>query len=369
MRNINPLLRTNSIGYTLIEVLVAIAIGGIVLAGLASILTTNQQSKHLVNEQQLLSESGRTAMSFLRHSIQGAIVSQIIPFDNAATPPIEPTGIANRLAGTDAIRLFTPVALQSAIQIPAGSICPAYGSGGRRLALPDNLLETAPDYTASFTTNRYKILLFDCNAPTNSCTATARRTGPTLPGSIAASPGGGLPAAIPDTGCDNYALDADATLTNSSTGGPGGSCSAVALSTNICFSIGTESLYYIRTSDPGLSSGPAVAPQLVRYTPDGSTEVIADNVLDMQIEYQYSDNPGTWVGSDPAVTSSSLLANASNISLVRVRLQLYSDKKRSATDTSTLTLLDDSGISAAVQTSLAGRITRDTERIFRLRGN
>ncbi|TIC79595.1 prepilin-type N-terminal cleavage/methylation domain-containing protein [Crenobacter intestini] len=67
-----PRVRRQHAGFTLVELMVAVAVGSLILAGVTSIIVSNKQGYHSAEGLSQMQESTRTAMALLERSIRGA---------------------------------------------------------------------------------------------------------------------------------------------------------------------------------------------------------------------------------------------------------------------------------------------------------
>jgi len=287
-RNIPGLTRSGSgaAGFTIIELMVALAIGALVMAGMVQMFKSNREAFTLLDEVKNMETNARVAIDFL--SRDARIISApagsdpMIPYDNMS-PSYSPVQTAlGAKEGTDIIEIFTSTCPE-AIYVPQFNENSAALPQVSQLALVgcmDCYDLTLSAGELSDCVQQYNVNVVDVD-----------------PGS---SPTG--------YSCQNHMTNAnwqgsDRINLNWNRGANNDNANRPHQCNNpnnasqrwdASFTIGSDVYYYVRESAAGEDN-----PQLIRYRVGGPEEVIANYVEDFQITYgEDTDSDGlvdVWV--------------------------------------------------------------------------
>ncbi|MGK7344489.1 MAG: PilW family protein [Candidatus Nitrospinota bacterium M3_3B_026] len=271
-------------GFTLIEILVALAIGSLVMAGAVQMFISNRDAFVLLDEMKNMEINSRVAVDYMSRDIRavsgppGAWV--VMPFDNADAAYAAVRSNLGALDGTDIIEIFTSSCLQP-ISYP--------GFNENSAAFPQVPQESLIGCMDCYDYNLNNQEIGDCMAEFN-VKVVDPSTGYSCKGDITDQTGwqGATQVNI------NFNRGND-TANRPQQCNQGGNPNWPAV-----FTIGEDIYYYVR-QDPTDAGNT----QLIRERQGGTPEVVANHVDDLQITYGEDTNGDgvvdVWVDGD-AVT-------------------------------------------------------------------
>ncbi len=324
-----------SSGYTLIEMLVAMAISSVLLAGTVQLFVANRKAFKLVDQLKLVEENGRIGMDLLARDVRGASTGEggrpiyIWDNDDANNNPAQTEGAIDRsaldtLPGTDVLEVFVSLCSEpfiitgfnensaSAPQLPmdlVASCLPCYnpGDGGGVLSSCASQFNIRLNKIGSSYSCQHNITngneqggnRINLNWNNGQNIDNANRPHQCNDGI------GGLPT-----------WDAEA-------------------------NIGMDIYYYVRADDPDNPNPATPNPQLMRYQVGLSPEVVANHVEDFQaLVGEDSSNPfdgtiDTWASG---------VTDGTDVTAVKLSLMLKTPKIDPGKEQTMLTQLENSAI-------------------------
>lgn len=296
-------------GFTLIEILVALAIGAVVMAGAVQMFRANREAFTLLDQVKNMEQNARVAIDFLSRDFRAASspsgTSPIIPFDNLGADYSSVRSALNAVEGTDIVEIFTSTCSQPIAY-------PQYNEN--KAAFPQVPREAMLGCMDCYNFNLSMAELGECmeeyNVKIVDVDSASSSTGYECRGDITdqSSWQGGTEVNINfNRGNDN--ANRPRQCSNPNHAGP---------SWDAVFTIGEDLYYYVRQSPAGEDNQ-----QLIRYRVGGSHEVIANYVDDFQIAYGEDTNSDGvvdgWLDGD-AVT------DPANVLMARLHIMVKTTK-------------------------------------------
>jgi type IV pilus assembly protein PilW len=295
-------------GFTLVELLVALAIGSVVMAGTVQMFRSQRTAFELLNQMKLVEENGRVAMDMMareRRKAGGGGVP-LLPVDNTdATYAARQTALGAK-AGTDILEVFSSM-LREPICVSTGPGQPGYDVNSANAKAYQQSLVGLPgwyigisDAEAGALLGQYTVLIYAPNCPgTNNCTQDITENNSGSPSGWAQI---GYSRGVNNDGA-NRPHDCDPVVVN---------CPSGSAVTNVCFNIGSDYYYYVNTSN-----------ELVRRPLGGNAEVLASYVEDFQITYGQDANNDNVIQSGEWTNGST---DPSQVRMVKISLLLKNTK-------------------------------------------
>jgi len=304
-------------GFTIIELLVALAIGSLVMAGMVQMFRGNRDAFTLLDDLKNMEQNGRIAVDFLSRDFRAASSTSgadapIIEFDNQDGAYTSVQSALGAVAGTDIVEIFTSTCAQ-----PVSF--PSYNENSAAMAqvIKNALVGCMECYNL----NLSQAELGECAAGYNvkivDVDSGSSPTGYSCRGDMTDSSswqGGNWVNLNFNRGNDN--ANRPRQCSNPNHAGP---------NWDAVFTIGEDLYYYVRQSAAGENN-----PQLVRYRVGGDTEVVANYVEDLQVAYGEDTNSDgvvdAWVDGDAVSDMLDVLMVRINIMVKATRI----DPKKSA---------------------------------------
>lgn len=347
-------------GFTLVEILIALAIGSVVMAGAVGMFRSQRIAFDLLNQMKLMEENGRVAMDVMAREFRKAGGGGVpfLPLDNTAGATYTTSQAAlGAKSGTDIVEVFSsvlrePVCLSTA----AAAGLPGYSAAAANLKALETSLIGLEGWVLPITSadagallGQYTVLIYAQACPlTNNCTQDITENNAGIAGDkvqIGYSRGQNLDNANRPHDCDPVVLNC-----------PGGT----AVNT-VCFNIGSDVYFYVNPNN-----------ELVRYVLGGVREVVANYVEDFQVTYAQdanSDNviqSGEWRHS-PA--NPALVDDPTKVRMVKISVLMKAKNIDPAKTAAQAPLLDNSTVAFGAADQNRRRVFTRTVRLRNMEVN
>lgn len=319
--------RRNDGGFTIIELMIALGIGALLMAGAVQMFRANRIAFTLQDQIKSLEENGRVALDFMSRDMRtagggGQQGQPLVSFDNANAASAAVLAARSAKSGTDMLEVFTS-------SCPEPILIPSFNENAADVpSVPQTALAGCMDcYVMPLTSAAldaclvgFNVMITDANPPASTAAYTCRHqvTNSNIQGGT-------------NSVNLNFNNGADTDLANRPH-----QCNNPDQASNnwdAYITIGADVYYYVAASPTDATNY-----QLMRYRVGSAPEAVANYVEDFQVSY--GDNSGAWTNDAPAAVT----GNISNVRQVRISLLLKS-KNADPTIHAAPTALENSAIS------------------------
>jgi len=299
-------------GFSLVEVLIALAIGSVVMAGAVQMFKSQRTAFDLMNQVKMTEENGRVGMDVMAREFRkaGGGGLPFVSLDNASGAAYNTAQAAlGAKGGTDIVEVFSsvlqePVCLSTA----AGAGLPGYNAAAANLKAYETALIGLPGWilpissaAAGALLGQYTVLIYAPACPlSNNCTQDITESNAGIAGDkvqIGYSRGANLDNANRPHDCDPVVNACPTTGT---------------VPTTVCFNIGSDVYFYVNTNN-----------ELVRYVLGSAREVISNYVEDFQVTYAQDANADNVIQSTEWGNTAT---DATKVRMAKISLLMKSSK-------------------------------------------
>jgi prepilin-type N-terminal cleavage/methylation domain-containing protein len=353
-------------GFTLVELLIALAIGSVVMAGAVGMFRSQRIAFELMNQMKIMEENGRVAMDVMAREFRksGGGGVPFVPLDSTAGAAYATaqTGLGAK-AGTDIVEVFSsvlrePVCLSTA----AGAGLPGYNAAAANLKAYETALIGLPGWILPITSaaagallGEYTVLIYAPSCPlNNNCTQDITENNAGIAGDkvqIGYSRGQNLDYANRPHDCDPVVV----------------ACPSGTVPDTVCFNIGSDVYFYVNANN-----------QLMKYVLGGTYpagvkgEVIADYVEDFQVSYAQDANADNLIqGTEWRHTASNatLVDDPTKVRMAKISILMKSKNIDPAKTTTLAPLLENSTVAFGAADKYRRRVFARTIRLRNMEVN
>lgn len=358
---INRRVNGDKVGFTLVEVLIALAIGSVVMAGAVGMFRSQRVAYDLMNQMKVMEENGRVGMDVMAKEFRksGGGGLPFMPLDNAAGASYTTAQAAlGAKAGTDIVEVFSSVLREPVcLSTSAGAGLPGYNQAAANLKAYETSLIGLPGWILPLTSaqagailGEYTVLIYAPSCPvSNNCTQDITENNAGIAGDkvqVGYSRGQNLDNA-------NRPHDCDPVVNACPTTG--------VVPTTVCFNIGSDVYFYVNTRN-----------ELIRYVLGGTHEVIAYNVEDFQVSYAQDANADNLLSSGEwrhTATNATLVDDPTKVRMIRISLLMKSNRIDPAKAASLAPLLENSTVAFGAADQYRRRVFSRTVRLRNMEVN